>query len=80
MEEDVSQRRGINCHTLLTAFLLSLMDTDWIFILTNCFATELRLENVFYCLGLPFPKYWVALGGCMEKAGSSFRCRFLMSR
>jgi len=43
--------------------------TDWIFILSNCFAAELRVQNGFQRLGLPFPKYWVTLGGCMEKAG-----------
>lgn len=67
-ERIVAQRRGVNCHPLLSAFLLSLMDTDWIFILSSCFTTELRLQNVFQCLRLLFPNYWVALGGWKKQA------------
>lgn len=75
----IAQRRGIDCHTLLSAFLLSLMDTHWIFILSDCYI-ELRLQNVFQHLRLPFPKYRVALGGCVEKVGTSFGCKMLVSR
>lgn len=75
----IAQRRGTDCHTLLSAFLLSLMDAHWIFIQSDCFAIELRLQNVFQHLGLLFPKYWIALGGCIEKVGTSLECKMLIS-